>query len=107
MLHNAMVRLALSSASLSWEASQVIALRMMRIAAGGAKADKEMSRLIPEKIAALIDAQMSLGMDIALGRVHRSPQETIAMYRRRVRSNYRRLARPKRRRAGGPSRRRA
>jgi hypothetical protein len=94
LTYAAMIRLASSTWSLWWEASEVIALRSALLACGGTRGDAEKKRLIPEKIGALVDALLSLAADIALGRAHRSPQRTISMYRRRVRSNYRRLTRP-------------
>ena len=94
MYSAAMIRLGLSTASLWWEASRVIAMRAAVLSTGGTAAKAEYDRLIPEKIAALIDAQIGFGTDVALGRVGRSPQKTVSLYRRRVRSNYRRLLKP-------------
>jgi hypothetical protein len=91
MLYSPWTRLGLSTASLWWEASRVIAMRSALLAAGGASAEAESARLIPEKIAALVEAQMAFATDVALGRAHRSPQKTIGMYSKRVRSNLRRL----------------
>jgi hypothetical protein len=83
----------MSTASLWWEASRVIAMRAVILAAGGKAGEAENERLIPEKIAALIDAQIGVATDVMLGRAHRSPQNTMSLYRRRVRSNYRRVKR--------------
>lgn len=77
------------------EVQQVIALRMMRVAAGGAPAADEMQRMITEKIAALALAQNAAaaalitgkGMDVATVRA-------LAPVRSRVRANRRRLTRP-------------
>jgi hypothetical protein len=41
------------------EAQSVIALRMLRLAAGGARAETEASRMVTEKILAAGEAQMS------------------------------------------------
>lgn len=87
----ALMRLNLSTASLWWESYRVIGMRMALLTAGGDAATQEYARLLPEKIAALVDAQMAFGMDVMLGRTARSPQKTVSLYRRRVRSNYRRL----------------
>jgi hypothetical protein len=89
----ALMRLSLSTASLWWEASRVIGMRMVLLSTGGDKASEEYARLIPEKVAALIDAQLSIGTDIMLGRGAGSAHKTVSLYRRRVRSNYRRLLR--------------
>lgn len=91
MYTSAMLRLGMSTATLWWEAGRVIAMRSAILAAGGAQAQREYDRLIPEKIAALIDAQMGFGLDLMTGRAAGSPQKTVSLYRRRVRSNYRRL----------------
>jgi len=89
----ALMRLSLSTASLWWEASRVIGMRMALLSTGGDRATAESARLIPEKVAALMDAQFTLGFDLMLGRAASSPQKTVSLYRRRVRSNYRRLLR--------------
>lgn len=89
----AWMRLAMSTASLYLEASRVIAMRGAILAVGGKGANAEAGRLIPEKIAALMDAQVDLATDVMLGRAHHSPQKIVSAYRRRVRSNYRRLKR--------------
>jgi hypothetical protein len=92
-MHNPWLRLTLASANLASEAWRVVGLRMVELAAGGEMARREAARFVPEKVAALLDAQMGLGIDIALGQSHLSAQRTVAMYRRRVRENYRRLSR--------------
>ena len=60
MYPTAMIRLGLSTASLWWEASRVIGMRVAVMSAGGAGGKAEYDRLIPEKIAALMDAQLGL-----------------------------------------------
>jgi len=71
---------------LAAESQQVIWLRTMRLAAGGAKAQSEASRMISEKV-------MTAGIEggrLALGA---SGDSVIRRYRRKVRANSRRLAR--------------
>ena len=79
------------------EAQSVIALRMLRLAAGGARAEAESSRMVSEKILAAGEAQVSGG-----GSCHAWPQKacrrwqdgkTVNVYRKRVRANKRRLSR--------------
>ncbi len=87
--------LSMSAMQLGWEAQSVIALRMMKMAAGGAAAQAEAERMITEKTKAALDAQMQIGMSAMSGRLDLAPARAIALYRRRVRANQRRL------RAGG------
>lgn len=88
---NPWLNLALDTTRLSLEAWRVIGLRTLEMAAGGEGARREAARLVPEKMSALVDAQMGLVFDMARGQSHLSAQRMVAMYRRRVRANYRRL----------------
>jgi len=87
--------LSMSAMQLGLEAQSVIALRMMKMAAGGAAAEAEVQRMISEKTQAALDAQLKIGMSAMSGRLDLAPARAIALYRRRVRANQRRL------RAGG------
>lgn len=91
MLYAPWVQLSLASTNLWWESARVIGLRMLLLSQGGAKAQAEAARLVPEKLAALIDTQTEIAFDVMRGRSDLAPQRAIAAYRRRVRSNYRRL----------------
>ena len=80
------------SALLAFESQQVIALRMMRIAGGGAGADREMKRMFSEKAFALAELGFAAAVSMASGK----SGETTALgvvrgYRKRVRDNHRRL----------------
>jgi plasmid stabilization system protein ParE len=88
-----MLRLGLSTSALWWEACQVIGMRCVVMSLGGEAAAHEYNRLIPEKIAALVDAQIAYSADVLLGRTTSAPQSAVSLYRRRVRSNRRRLLR--------------
>ncbi|MEJ8574428.1 hypothetical protein [Microbaculum marinum] len=84
--------LFMNSAFLAMEAQQVVWLRMMRVAAGGASADRELSRMATEKMQAAIQ----LGTAATLAAVGGNSSERIAAnairgYRSRVRANRRRL----------------
>lgn len=73
------------------EASAVIGLRTMKIAAGGTEAQAEANRMVAEKIESLWSLQAS-AMTGALGSTpQRAAAKTIAHYRRKVRANRRRL----------------
>ncbi len=77
--------------SLGVEASAVIGLRALRLAAGGAAAEAEAVRMVEEKIVAGLDLQAK-AMSGALGySPTRALAKTLGHYRRRVRSNLRRL----------------
>jgi hypothetical protein len=72
---------------------RVIALRMVRLAAGGPLASKEAHRMVAEKIVALGEAQGAAFLALATGA---SPSTAAgrarAPYRRAVRANKRRLS---------------
>src|SRR5262245_12204368 len=76
---------------LAFEAQQVIALRVMKIGAGGAAAQTEMARMVTEKVAAAAEALGTLSLG-------GSGRKVVRRYRTRVRANARRLSRPARRR---------
>jgi hypothetical protein len=71
-------------AMLAVESQQVIALRMMKLAAGGTKAETEAHRMISEKVTEAGNATMRLMMGA-------SPDSVVLDYRRKVRANARRL----------------
>jgi hypothetical protein len=75
------------------EASSVIALRTLKLAAGGAAASDEAERMVSEKVAAAID----MSQRAILGQLGTSMpgigSKAVAGYRRKVRANQRRLTR--------------
>lgn len=74
------------------EAQSVIALRMLRLATGGALAKRESGRMVAEKTAAAIEAQTATALAAATGvRGAALPKKALRIYRRRVRANRRRL----------------
>lgn len=81
-----MVKLWFGAAMLSLEAQQVIALRMMKLAMGGPKAQAEAARMVTEKLSASMAAAATL---LRGGTGH----AIVSQVRRRVRSNSRRLSR--------------
>lgn len=76
-------------AMLAAESQTVIALRMMKLAAGGAAAQQEMQRMVTEKMDAAVQASTML----MLGR---GSKPVVKHYRSRVRRNARRLTRKRR-----------
>jgi hypothetical protein len=78
---------------LGLEASTVMTLRTMKLAAGGPAAQTEATRMVAEKAQALAELQMKA----ATGALGTSPKaaakKTLSHYRRKVRANRRRLSR--------------
>ena len=91
-MRNPWLRLAVDSWALGLEASSVIGLRTVKLAAGGAAAQAEAARMISEKIAAGIELQALAAMGGLGVTPHGAARKTIAHYRREVRSNRRRLS---------------
>jgi hypothetical protein len=89
-----MLNLWLDNLLLGFEAQQVIAARLMRLARADATAALEANRMVQEKVAAFFEAQAAAGVALARGD---SLRATVARahrpYRRRVRANRRRLKR--------------
>ncbi len=84
----------MDSWALGIEASTVIGLRTIKLAAGGAAAQAETSRMISEKIESGLALQaraMTGGLGLT---AHGAAGKTIAHYRRKVRANRRRLSTP-------------
>ena len=88
---NPWVRLGWDAWSLSVEASSVIGLRLIKIAAGGAAGEAETRRMVTEKL----DAGLALQAAALTGGLGLTPLSaaagTVSHYRRKVRANRRRL----------------
>jgi hypothetical protein len=85
-------RLGWNAWALGIEASSVIGLRTLKIAAGGAAGAAESRRMVAEKIDTALALQ-TLALTGGLGSTHHgAAARTIAHYRRKVRANQRRLA---------------
>ena len=89
---NAWMKLASQMAALSWEAQQVIALRMFRIAQGGRRGHKEIGTMTAEKVKALVEAHYALAR-VAPRSSHQAAKTILGVYRKRVRKNKGRLSR--------------
>jgi hypothetical protein len=90
-MKNPWVRIALSAWALGFEASSVIGLRVMKIAAGGPAAEAETRLMFREKFQAGLAIQGKV-LSGALGKTaHTATSRALAHYRRKVRSNRRRL----------------
>ena len=88
---NPWLRLGWDAWTLGVEASSVIGLRTLKIAAGGPAAEAETRRMISEKVEAAAALQ-SMAVTGALGFTPpRIAAATLTHYRRKVRANRRRL----------------
>lgn len=84
--------LAFDTWALGLEASSVIALRTLKLAAGGAAAQAEAQRMVSEKVTAGMTLPM-LAMTGQLGATGPAiASKSVAHLRRKVRANRRRLA---------------
>ena len=89
---NPWVRIGMDAWSVGLEATSVIGLRTMKIAAGGAAGDAEARRMLAEKIDAGLELQAK-ALSGALGfSAAGVAANTLSHYRRKVRANRRRLA---------------
>ena len=84
--------LSLQTARLGWEVPNVIALRLMRIAAQRPGNRTEVRRMVTEKVAALAEAQSAAATAVIKGgKSHRVAKKVLGVYKKRVRANRRRL----------------
>jgi hypothetical protein len=92
MVRNPWFRFGVNAWSLGTDASSVIALRTLKIAAGGVAAEVEARRMVSEKIEAGLALQ-ALVLTGGLGLTASSAAtKMLTHYRRKVRANRRRLA---------------
>jgi len=76
---------------MSFLANQVIGLRLMKIAAGGAHGKRESELMVSEKIEAAAEASLAAATSMATGQPHRAAEHALAVYTKRVNGNLRRL----------------
>jgi hypothetical protein len=93
-MFNPWIALSLKAVQMGVEAQWVIALRMLRLAAGGSRMEAEATRMVTEKVAAAAEAQVVA----AVAAISERPQhvvanKTIRAVRKHVRANKRRLSR--------------
>jgi hypothetical protein len=90
---NPWIVLTMRALQLGWEAQNVIALRMMRLASGDVRGQAELNRMVVEKIAALAEVQIAAAAAIMSGhKDHVIAGKALTVYKRRVRANRRRLS---------------
>jgi hypothetical protein len=85
--------LPLDAARLTYEASQVIGLRLALAARGGPDVHLEVTRMLSEKAQAAMDVQMVFARSFISGEGHLAAPRAVALYRDRVRANHHRLTR--------------
>jgi hypothetical protein len=83
-----------ATARTAWDAYTVITLRLMRLAGGGALAQREANLMVAEKVKAGVQAQAAAASAMMAGKSVRSAAKASArVYRRKVSANRRRLTR--------------
>ena len=93
-LFNPWLEVAFKATQLCVDAQSVMALRMMRLAEGAARAQGEAQRMVVEKIAAIAEAQAAAISAVLDGHQdHVIVSKTLGAFDKRVRANKRRLSR--------------
>ena len=93
-MFNPWLALTLRTLELGFEAQNVVALRLWRIASGGARGHAEVNRMVTEKIAAVGEAHVAAAAAVMTGRPdHVVAGKALGVFRKRVRANKRRLSR--------------
>jgi hypothetical protein len=89
--HLALANMAFQSAMLTFEAQQVIGLRLAKMAQGGPDVPRETELMLTEKLGAMAESG-NLMMQAALGgKEDLGAAKVMQLYRRKVRANRRRL----------------
>ncbi len=93
-MRNPWIDLTFKTMAMGMEAQSVIALRLMRLAAGGARGQSEARRMVAEKMTALVEAQTAATASLMTGGKHHvAAGKALNAVRKRVRANKRRLSR--------------
>lgn len=77
---------------MSLAANQVIGLRLMKIATGGAHGRRESKLMVDEKIKAAADAGLEAAKSVAAGQPHLAANRALSVYAKRIDRNLRRLS---------------
>jgi hypothetical protein len=93
-MFNPWFSVTLKTIQLDFEAQNVIALRMMRLAAGGAAAQTEARRMLADKMAAGIEVQPVAASSVTSGQKDTVvADKVLRVLKKRVHANKRRLSR--------------
>lgn len=87
-----LANLAVQTAMLAWEAQQVVALRVAKLAQGGPDAPHEAFLMVTEKLQAMQEGGALLVKGALKGDKHLNTREVLQLYRKKVRANCRRLS---------------
>jgi hypothetical protein len=91
---NPWISFSIKAWQIGLEAQGVIALRMLRLATGGARAEGEASLMVTEKVLAAGEAQVAAATAIMEGhKEHVVAGKVLRVYGKRVGANRRRLSR--------------
>jgi hypothetical protein len=90
---NPWVSFGMKACQIGLEAQTVIALRMIRLATGGARAEAEASRMVTEKMMASSGLRKCRDSRMRGDEDHVVAGKMLKVYRKRVRANRRRLSR--------------
>ena len=82
----------LDAAMLAMEAQEVIGLRLMKLAQGGAAAEAEMRQMIDEKMTATVTATTLMTAAAMQGRPDQGADDVVQMLRTEVLANKKRLS---------------
>ena len=88
---NPVAQLSCEALRLGCEAYSLIGLRLFKMTTGGVPAVSEALRMVPEKITALIGAQILIVTSVLSGRLDLALSRVVALYRERVSDNEQRL----------------
>ena len=93
-MRNPWFDLSMSMMKLGFDAQQVIALRTVKLMAGGPAADTEANLMVAEKMQAAADAGLTMTVGLMSGRSQADiAREVVGAYRRKTSANRRRLSR--------------
>ena len=93
-MFNPWFTLSLNAIQLGFEMQSVIALRMLRLAVGGARMEAEATRMITEKAATAAETQAVAAVAARKGHSqHVVAGKTLQVFKKRVGANKRRLSR--------------
>ena len=86
--------LSFKALQLGLDAQNVVALRMLRLAAGGSRMRTEASRMVSEKAQAIVEAQVVAAAAVMAGQKdHIIAGKTLKVFKKRLSANKRRLSR--------------
>ncbi len=92
-MYNPWIAFSFQAVRLGWEAQNVIALRLLRLAGGGARARAEASRMVTEKFATGANAQTAaVSAAISGASAPKVATRALKVYKKRLKANKRRLS---------------